>query len=164
MRKYILILMSTLALTLSACGGGGSSSGGGDNSFSGTFTGQQTATVTVLGESITETGAFAMLVTGNTVSITDSGVTGTGTLSGGSFTVTLPSISATQSGITCSVAPTYTGTISGNNVSGNISGTFNCTGGITGSITGSFTATRGSGKQLNKSLKDIIKQAISEVN
>jgi len=63
MKKYISILLTSITLTLAACGGGGS-----DSSTSGTrFTGAQT--ITVLGSS--SQAAFVMTVSGSSVTIND---------------------------------------------------------------------------------------------
>jgi hypothetical protein len=156
MRKYILIMVSIMTLSIAACGGGDSSS---DSSTSGSrFTGVQT--LTLLGES--SQAAFVMTVSDSTVTINDADFTASGALdSNNNFSVTVPPFSITDSGITCTFNVVYTGTVSGSTSSGNISGSTSCLG-STFSITGTFAANSNNGKQLTTTFSKAIVDTVSE--
>ena len=136
---------SVLALSLlSACGGGSSSS---DTPAGIEFRGTQQLTIRGGGINETESTNFLLVLSGNTIFITDSGnpaATASGTLSGDSFTAT-GDRTVTEDGLTCTFNLTYTGSIIDNAARGNITGNVPCSGlgsSVNFSASGSFTGTR----------------------
>jgi len=133
------------ASLLSACGGGDSSSGTPTPPSDQRFAGNQVIILTGNGANERQAAPFVMTISGNTVSITDTGnpaVTARGTLSGTSFTAS-GSDSILENGVRCNFNLTYRGNIANNTASGNISGNVPCTNGITSltfNVSGSFTA------------------------
>lgn len=153
MKKYISILLTSITITLVACGGSDSSS---ENSSGALYTGTQT--LKLQGTSIPA--AFAMRVSDTTVTITDKDFTASGALNGNTFTVVVKPVTASQSGITCTFNFIYRGTLEASTkATGSINGSASCQGGATININGSFTANAGSGKQLIKTLS----QAVTEL-
>lgn len=139
--KYLMILVAMLGVV--ACGGGSSSSEPSGTTYNGSQ--QVTVRFVEIGESTTSTAPFRLIVSGNSVFITDTAgdnaVTANGTLSGSNFTATSNS-SFSEDGVTCTFNWTYTGTISGNVASGRISGTLDCTDGsasLSAPSSGTFT-------------------------
>jgi len=152
MKKYISILLTSITLTLAACGGGGS-----DSSTSGTrFTGAQT--ITVLGSS--SQAAFVMTVSGSSVTINDEDFTASGALQGNDFSVAVPPFTQTLDGITCTFNITYTGILEApTRATGTLNGSSVSCLGSSFAITGNFAANAGNAKQLLKTLS----QAITEL-
>ena len=144
--KQIILLISTLALT--ACGGGSSNSGGGGGtpaSFAGTYNGFATVTLSAPGLSPAPSSGTIQIVIdaqGNVTSDPGTEFSGTGTLSGSTFTVTVPAAAFSQPGVTCTGAVMIAGTVSGATITSAISANGLVCNGISFQITGSYEAAR----------------------
>ena len=143
--KQLIVSIFTLALT--ACGGGGSNSGGGGApaSFAGTYNGFATVTLSAPGISPeTSTGTIQIVIDaqGNVTSDPATEFSGTGTLSGNTFTVTVPAAGFNQPGVTCTGMVMITGTVSGEAITGTLSANgFTCNG-VPFQVNGTYEAAR----------------------
>jgi hypothetical protein len=144
--KQLIFFIFTLALT--ACGGGGSNSGGGGGtpaSFAGTYNGFATVTLSAPGLSPnTATGTIQIVIDaqGNVTSDPSTDFSGTGTLSGNTFTVAVPAAAFNQAGVRCTGAVMITGTVSGETITGAFSANgFTCNG-ISFQVNGTYEAAR----------------------
>lgn len=143
--KQFIILFFTLALT--ACGGGSSSSGGGGTpaSYAGTYNGFATVTLSAPGLSPqTSTGTIQIVIDaeGNVTSDPNTEFSGTGTLSGDTFTVAVPAAAFNQPGMTCTGAVMINGTVSGETIRGTITTNGLTCNGMPFQINGTYEAMR----------------------
>lgn len=162
---------ATLAvLLLAACGGGSSSGGGGGASvadtggatgsnpgntssggtpsYAGSYGGFATSTMSAPGmspQTVTGTILFVIDAQGNVTSDPGTDFSGTGTLNGNSFTVSIPASFANQPGVNCTGSVVLQGTISGNKINGTVSQSgFTCNG-VPFELTGTFSVMRTAG-------------------
>ena len=138
--------IALISFILTACGGGGggdSSTGGGSGDV--VFIGTQTVTFSSPGiPPSTSTFGITIIISGNTVTVTDGDIQGSASLSADGMNFIVPvDTSFSDDDITCTGEAIYTGSIAGDTASGSIAGTSPCTSqGISVTITerGNFSA------------------------
>jgi len=142
-RQFNLILVCVvLVVAISACGGDGGTSSGGGTSFVGTYTGPGTVIATAPGVApISDSETITVVVNAdNTVIISASTDQFLGTISGNTFTVSIPASDLNKPGLVCTGVFSAVGTGSGITFTGTFSGSVVCNG-VPVSVSGTFTAT-----------------------
>ena len=161
------ITIVVLSFLLTACGGGSSGGGGGaPASFAGMYGGIATITMSAPGatpQTIRGTIQFEIDGQGNITSDPGTDFSGTGTLNGNRFTVTVPASSLNEPGLRCTGAIVFTGSISGDSMNGSISVSGFVCNGVPIQVSGTFQAARlpAQGRQpIGGSLMESVRGAI----